>query len=64
MLIVARQMAPEDWQERVSRLIRRIERDPQDALKVRDELEKMLAEIPPGEFGRQLEAAWRTLLKR
>jgi len=63
-LIVARQMAPEDWQERVSRLIRRIERDPQDALKVRDELEKMLAEIPPGEFGRQLEAAWRVLLKR
>jgi len=62
-LIVARQMAPEDWQERVSRLIRRIERDPQDALKVRDELEKMLAEIPPGEFGRQLEAAWRVLLK-
>jgi len=63
-LIAARQIAPEEWQDRVSRLIRRIERDPQDALKVRDELEKMLAEIPPGEFGRQLEAAWRVLLKR
>ena len=63
-LMVARQMAPEEWQERISRLIRRIERDPQDALKVRDELEKMLAENPPGELGRQLEAAWRVLIKR
>ncbi len=63
-LIAARQVAPEEWFDRVSRLIRRLERDPQDALKVRDELEKMLAENPPGEFGSRLEAAWRALLRR
>jgi len=63
-LIAARQLAPEEWLDRINRLIRRIERDPQDALKVRDELEKMLAENPPGEFGSRLEAAWRALLNR
>jgi hypothetical protein len=50
------------WPERVDRLIRLLEENPQNALKVRNELEKMLAEQPEGEYGRLLEAAWRALL--
>lgn len=63
-LLAARQLAAEDWRERVDRVIRRIERDPQEVSRVRDELGKLLAEKPEGEFGRLLEAAWRELLKR
>ncbi len=63
-LVAARRLAKGGWQERVDRVIHRIERDPQDVARVRDELEKMLAEQPQGEFGRLLEAAWRELMKR
>ncbi len=63
-LFAARELAKGEWHDRVGRLIRRIQRDPQDVPRVRDELEKMLAEQPEGEFGRLLEAAWRLLLKR
>ncbi len=62
-LLAARRLATRDWQERLDRLLRRLERDPQDALQLRNELEKMLAEKPEGEFGRMIEAAWRELLK-
>ncbi len=62
-LLAARRLATPDWQDRVDRVIRRIERDPHEFAKIRDELEKMLAEKPEGEFGRLLEAAWRELLK-
>ncbi len=62
-LLAARRLATPDWQDRVDRVIRRIERDPHEFAKTRDELEKMLAEKPEGEFGRLLEAAWRELLK-
>ena len=71
-LLAARTMAPqgcgnnlskcEAWFARVDRLIGLLEENPQNALKVRNELEKMLAEQPEGEFGRLLEAAWRALL--
>lgn len=63
-LLAARRLVTGDWQARVDRVIRRIERDPQDVLRVQEELERMLAEHPEGEFGRLLEAAWRELLKR
>jgi len=62
-LLVARRLATGNWQGRLDRLLRRLERDPQDALQLRNELEKMLAEKPEGEFGRMIEAAWRELLK-
>ena len=62
-LLAARRLATGNWQERLDRLLRRLERDPQDALQLRNELEKMLAEKPEGEFGRMIEAAWRELLK-
>ena len=63
-LLTARRLATGGWPERVDRVVQRIERNPQDVLRVQDELEKMLAEHPEGEFGRLLEAAWRELLKR
>ncbi len=62
-LLAARKLATGHWPERVDRVLREIDRDPQEVSKIRDELEKMLAEQPPGEFGRLLEAAWRELLK-
>lgn len=63
-VVTARQFAPKDWQERLDRLIRRMESDPQDVPRFREELEKMLGEKPTGEFGRLIEAAWLELLKR
>lgn len=63
-LLDARRIAPVNWWGRLEALIGRLEKNPQDAPKVRTELEKMLSEKPPGEFGRLLEAAWLILLKR
>lgn len=61
-LLAARSIAPQDLFARLDRLVRLLEENPQNALKVRNELEKMLAAQPEGEFGRLLEAAWRALL--
>lgn len=63
-LLAARKLAPVGWHSRVDSVIDRLEKNPQDVPKARNELEKMLAEKPPGEFGRLLEAAWLILLKR
>lgn len=61
-LLAAREQAPAAWVPRVARLISLLGESPQNALQVRTELEKMMAEMPPGEFGRLLESAWRALL--
>jgi hypothetical protein len=63
-LLAARQNAPPVWQERLDRVIRRIERNPQEVMRILKELEKLLAEKPQGDLGREIEAAWRELLKR
>jgi len=63
-LLAARQLAPANWQARVDHVLRRIERNPQEVSRLRNELERLLAEKPEGEFGREMEAAWRELLKR
>ncbi len=63
-LLEARKLATGKWLERVDGVLRRMERDPQDSLRVREELEKILADQPEGEFGRLVEAAWRALVKR
>jgi hypothetical protein len=57
-------LAPAGWRSRVEKLIEQLDKHPQDAVKVRDALEKMLAQSPEGEFGRRLEAAWKILLNR
>ena len=63
-LLEARRVAPANLWGKLDSLMMRLEKNPQDAPKVRTELEKMLAEKPQGEFGRLLEAAWLILLKR
>lgn len=57
-------LAPAGWGPRVEKLIDQLVKHPQDGVKVRDALEKMLAQRPEGEFGRRLEAAWKILLNR
>jgi hypothetical protein len=59
----AEKIAKGDWRDRIARLIRRIERDPQDVSHVRDELERMLAQNPETELAKQLQSAWQLLLK-
>ena len=61
-LLAARAQAPAALAPRVDSLIALLGESTQNALRVRNELEKMLAETPQGEFGRLLEAAWRALL--
>lgn len=63
-LLLAQAMVPPRYAARLERLIQDLERHPQDAVQVRDGLEKMLAEKLPGEFGRRIEAAWKILLQR
>jgi hypothetical protein len=62
-LAAAEKIAKGDWRDRIVRLIRRIERDPQNFNYVRDELERMLAQNPEPELGKQLQSAWQLLLK-
>lgn len=57
-------LAPAGWGPRVEKLLEQLDKHPQDAFKVRDALEKMLAQRPEGEFGRRLESAWKILLNR
>jgi hypothetical protein len=57
-------LAPAGWGPRVEKLLDQLDKHPQDGVKVRDALEKMLAQRPEGEFGRRLEAAWKILLNR
>jgi hypothetical protein len=64
LLLSARRTAPADWQERLDRLIRRIDRDPQDVARIRDDLERMLAQSPDPDLAKQIEAAWKIVLKR
>lgn len=61
-LAAARQAAPPRAGARLDKLLRLLGESAQNALKVRNELERMLAEAPGGEYGRRLEAAWRALL--
>jgi hypothetical protein len=59
-------MAPEGtgWGWRLTRVIEQMEKNPQNALQVRTELEKLLSLHPQGEFGKLIEAAWLILLNR
>jgi hypothetical protein len=61
-LLSARKVAQPGWGARLDRLIERLEKNPQEAAKVRNELEKLLALRPPGELAQLIEAAWLILL--
>lgn len=63
-LVAARKVAPPNQTRRVDKLIHRLGQRSQDVVKIRNDLEKMLAQKPQGQFGRLIEAAWEVLLNR
>ncbi len=63
-LLAARKVAPPNQAHRVDKLIHKLEQRSQDLVKIRNELERMLAAKPQGQFGRLIEAAWEVLLNR
>jgi hypothetical protein len=58
-LVAARALASGIWAARADRVIRRIDRAPQDIAQIRAELEQMLGDKPSGEFAFLLESAWQ-----
>ncbi len=62
-LLAAKETAPAGWAQLIERLVRHLDEHPEHALDVRNELEKLLAQAPGGEYGRHLEAAWKILLR-
>jgi len=58
-LVAARGLATGSWAGRTDRVIRRIDRAPQDIAQIRAELERMLSDKPSGEFALLLESAWQ-----
>jgi hypothetical protein len=62
-LVAARALATGPWAVRADRVIRRIDRNPQDVANIRAEIEKMLNDKPSGEFAFLLESAWQEIQK-
>jgi hypothetical protein len=62
-LVAARALATGPWAARADRVIRRIDRAPQDIAQIRAELEQMLNDKPSGEFLFLLESAWQEFQK-
>jgi hypothetical protein len=62
-LVAARALATGPWAIRADRVIRRIDRDPQDITNIRAEIEQMLNDKPSGEFAFLLESAWQEVQK-
>jgi hypothetical protein len=58
-LVAARALATGPWAVRADRVIRRIDRDPQDIANIRAEIQQMLNDKPSGEFAFLLESAWQ-----
>lgn len=62
-LVAARALATGSWAARADRLIRRIDRAPQEIAQIRTELERMLDDKPSGQFAFLLESAWQEFQK-
>jgi len=62
-LVAARALATGSWAARADRVIRRIDRDPQNVADIRAEIEQMLNDKPSGEFAFLLESAWQEVQK-
>jgi len=63
-LLAARKVATPKQARRVDKLIQKLDQRSQDVVKIRNDLEKMMAAKPPGQYGRLIEAAWEVLLNR
>jgi len=62
-LVAARALATGNWAARADRVIRQIDRAPQDIAEIRAELERMLNDKPSGEFAFLVESAWQEFQK-
>ena len=62
-LVAARALATGSWAVRADRVIRRIDRAPQDVAQIRAELERMIDDKPSGQFAFLLESAWQEFQK-
>jgi hypothetical protein len=62
-LIAARALATGNWAARADRVIRRIDRAPQDVAQIRAELERMIDDKPSGQFAFLLESVWQEFQK-
>lgn len=60
-LLAARRLARGRWRERLDRVIHRIEHDPGEVARIRDEIAQLMAEHPPKEVAVRLQVAWNTL---
>jgi hypothetical protein len=60
-LLAARQFAGGRWRKRLDRIIHRLEHNPQDIARIRDEIAELMAEHPPGEVEERLRVAWNVL---
>jgi hypothetical protein len=58
-LVAARALATGNWAARADRLIRLIDRSPQEVPEIRAQLQQMLNDKPSGEFGTLIESAWQ-----
>lgn len=63
-LTAARGMASGELQKTLDRLIAHLAEHPQHYLDVRNDLERILADLPRGELGLRIEFAWRALLRK
>lgn len=63
-LTKAHGIATGELQKTIARLMHHMEEHPQHYLDVRNELERILADLPRGELLLHVEAAWRALLKK
>lgn len=62
--MACRALATASWAARIARLIRQIDRAPQDIAQIRAELQPMLDGNPSGEFAFLLESAWQEFQKK
>jgi hypothetical protein len=58
-LVAARALATGNWAARADRLIRLIDRAPQEVPEIRAQLQQILNDKPSGEFGTLIESAWQ-----
>jgi len=63
-LVAARALATGSWAARADRVIRRIDRAPQDVAQIRTDLEEMLRDKPSGQFAFLVESAWQEFQKK
>lgn len=60
-LLAAMQLADGKWPGRLTAVVQRMDRDPQNAGQIRRDLERLMRERPPGEMADLLKLGWQAL---